>query len=66
MPNEIRVPDLGDLVTSATLGRWLKKVGENVAADEVVAEIDTNKAAVEYPRLSPASSPKSKFMKTRR
>jgi dihydrolipoamide dehydrogenase len=49
MANKIRVPELGDSVTSATLGRWLKKVGEPVGAGEVVAEIETDKATVEVP-----------------
>ncbi len=53
MPSEIRVPTLGESVTEATIGRWLKKVGDAVKADEPLVELETDKVAVEVP--SPAS-----------
>ncbi|MGH7190535.1 MAG: biotin/lipoyl-containing protein, partial [Acetobacteraceae bacterium] len=34
MPTEIKVPALGESVTSATVSRWLKQAGEAVAQDE--------------------------------
>ena len=40
-------PTLGESVTSATVARWLKKVGEQVAADEPVVELETDKVTVE-------------------
>jgi dihydrolipoamide dehydrogenase len=47
MSVEIRVPTLGESVTSATIARWLKKPGEAVAADEPLVELETDKVTVE-------------------
>ena len=49
MSTEIKVPALGESVTTATVARWLKKAGENVAADEPVVELETDKVTVEVP-----------------
>jgi 2-oxoglutarate dehydrogenase E2 component (dihydrolipoamide succinyltransferase) len=49
MAIEIRVPALGESVTEATVGQWLKKLGESVQADEPVCELETEKATVEVP-----------------
>ncbi|MCI5045240.1 MAG: 2-oxoglutarate dehydrogenase complex dihydrolipoyllysine-residue succinyltransferase [Aquisalinus sp.] len=46
---EIRVPTLGESVTEATIGQWLKKPGEAVKADEPVVELETDKVSVEVP-----------------
>jgi len=53
MATEIRVPTLGESVTEATIGRWFKKAGESVAADEPLVELETDKVTVEVP--APAS-----------
>ena len=47
MSIEIKVPPLGESVTSATVARWLKKAGEAVAADEPLVELETDKVTVE-------------------
>ena len=47
MSAEIKVPTLGESVTSATVARWLKQPGEAVAADEAVVELETDKVSVE-------------------
>src|ERR1700744_4823624 len=47
MAADITVPTLGESVTSATIARWIKKAGENVAADEPVVELETDKVTVE-------------------
>jgi 2-oxoglutarate dehydrogenase E2 component (dihydrolipoamide succinyltransferase) len=47
MSTEIKVPTLGESVTSATVARWIKKAGEQVAADEPVVELETDKVTVE-------------------
>lgn len=52
MPTEIRVPTLGESVTEATVGRWLKNVGDAVAADEPLVELETDKVSVEVPAPS--------------
>ena len=52
MSVEIRVPALGESVTEATIGQWFKKVGEAVAADEPVVELETDKVTIEVPAPS--------------
>ncbi len=49
MSSEVKVPTLGESVTEATIGEWLKKPGEAVALDEPVASLETDKVAVEVP-----------------
>src|SRR5262245_25164845 len=49
MPIEVKVPILGESVTEATIGQWLKQPGEPVALDEPVASLETDKVAVEVP-----------------
>jgi 2-oxoglutarate dehydrogenase E2 component (dihydrolipoamide succinyltransferase) len=49
MSTEIKVPVLGESISEATLGQWLKKPGEAVAADEPIASLETDKVAVEVP-----------------
>ena len=47
MATEIKVPTLGESVTSATVARWMKQAGEAVAADEPVVELETDKVTLE-------------------
>ena len=47
MATEIKVPSLGESVTSATVARWMKQSGESVAADEPLVELETDKVTVE-------------------
>ncbi|MAU19419.1 MAG: dihydrolipoyllysine-residue succinyltransferase [Martelella sp.] len=49
MATEIRVPTLGESVTEATVGTWYKKVGDAVAADEPIVELETDKVTIEVP-----------------
>ena len=49
MTIEIRVPVLGESVTEATVARWFKGVGESVALDEPLVELETDKVTVEVP-----------------
>src|SRR5262245_15398521 len=49
MATEIRVPTLGESVTEATIGKWFKKVGDPIAADEPIVELETDKVTVEVP-----------------
>ncbi len=46
---DIVVPQAGESVTEATLASWLKQAGEAVAEGETVAELETDKAAMELP-----------------
>jgi 2-oxoglutarate dehydrogenase E2 component (dihydrolipoamide succinyltransferase) len=47
MSIEVKVPALGESVTSATIARWLKREGEPVAGDEPLVELETDKVTVE-------------------
>ncbi|MEQ1547870.1 MAG: 2-oxoglutarate dehydrogenase complex dihydrolipoyllysine-residue succinyltransferase [Chakrabartia sp.] len=49
MTTEVTVPVLGESISEATLGTWLKKPGEAVAQDEAIASLETDKVAVEVP-----------------
>src|SRR5205807_1798283 len=43
------VPTLGESVTEATIGKWFKKPGDPVAADEPLVELETDKVTIEVP-----------------
>ncbi|MGA2636652.1 2-oxoglutarate dehydrogenase complex dihydrolipoyllysine-residue succinyltransferase [Methylocella sp.] len=47
MAIEIRVPTLGESVSEATIGRWFKKAGDAVKADEPLVELETDKVTLE-------------------
>jgi 2-oxoglutarate dehydrogenase E2 component (dihydrolipoamide succinyltransferase) len=49
MAVELKVPSLGESVTQAQVGQWLKKEGEAVALDEPVVEVESEKATVAVP-----------------
>jgi 2-oxoglutarate dehydrogenase E2 component (dihydrolipoamide succinyltransferase) len=49
MATEVTVPTLGESITEATLGEWLKMPGDAVKADEPIASLETDKVAVEVP-----------------
>jgi len=49
MATEVKVPTLGESITEATLGQWLKQPGDSVALDEPIASLETDKVAIEVP-----------------
>ncbi|MDP9420257.1 MAG: hypothetical protein M3P53_08955, partial [Actinomycetota bacterium] len=49
----VTMPQLGETVTQGTITRWFKHVGDQVAADEVLFEVSTDKVDSEVP--SPAA-----------
>ena len=49
MATEVKVPALGESVSEATVAKWYKKVGEAVAADEPIVELETDKVTVDLP-----------------
>jgi 2-oxoglutarate dehydrogenase E2 component (dihydrolipoamide succinyltransferase) len=55
MAIEIKVPTLGESVTEATVGKWFKKVGDAVAVDEPLVELETDKVTIEVPAPSAGS-----------
>lgn len=49
MPLEIKIPAVGESITEVTIAKWLKKDGETVKRDEVIAELESDKATFELP-----------------
>lgn len=49
MSLEIKVPQLGESITTAVVAKWLKQPGEAVAMDEALVELETDKVSVEVP-----------------
>ena len=49
MTIEIKVPELGESIAEAIIGKWLKKPGDRVEADEPIIELETDKVAVDVP-----------------
>ncbi|WP_299791272.1 2-oxoglutarate dehydrogenase complex dihydrolipoyllysine-residue succinyltransferase [uncultured Marivita sp.] len=49
---DVMVPTLGESVSEATVSTWFKKVGDTVAQDEMLCELETDKVSVEVPAPS--------------
>ena len=49
MATEVRVPTLGESVTEATVATWFKKPGDQIALDDMLCELETDKVTVEVP-----------------
>ncbi|WP_347159499.1 2-oxoglutarate dehydrogenase complex dihydrolipoyllysine-residue succinyltransferase [Pontibacter chitinilyticus] len=49
MSLEVKVPAVGESITEVTIAQWLKKDGERVEMDEVIAELESDKATFELP-----------------
>ena len=49
---DIKMPQLGETVTEGTITRWFKKVGDQVAEDEPLFEVSTDKVDSEVPAAS--------------
>ena len=49
---EVKVPQLSESITEATMLTWKKKVGEAVAVDEILIEVETDKVVLEVPAPS--------------
>ena len=48
MPIEIKMPALSPTMEEGTLAKWLVKVGDKVASGDIMAEIETDKATMEF------------------
>lgn len=53
MSVEVKVPSAGESISEVTLGDWAKKEGDAVSKDEILVQVETDKASVEIP--APAS-----------
>src|SRR3954470_7557068 len=49
MAKEVKMPELGESITEGTITRWLKSEGDEVAADEPLFEVSTDKVDTEVP-----------------
>src|SRR4030095_1223689 len=52
MAIQIKVPAVGESITEVTIANWLKKDGDVVKVDEVIAELESDKASFELPASS--------------
>src|ERR1043165_7994235 len=48
MSSEITMPQLSDTMTEGTVVKWLKKEGDKVKEGEIIAEVETDKATMEW------------------
>src|SRR5690606_33569592 len=48
MATRVTMPRLSDTMTEGTVAKWLKKVGDKVAEGDILAEIETDKATMEF------------------
>ena len=48
MPIEIKMPALSPTMEEGTLAKWLVKVGDKVSSGDIMAEIETDKATMEF------------------
>jgi 2-oxoglutarate dehydrogenase E2 component (dihydrolipoamide succinyltransferase) len=46
---DIKVPTVGESITEVTIASWLKKSGETVGLDEIICELESDKATFELP-----------------
>src|SRR5215217_7261426 len=60
MPYELKLPDLGEGLTEGEIARWLVEEGQEVAEDDPLVEIQTDKTTVEIP--SPAAGVVSRIL----
>src|SRR5437868_537618 len=61
MQTEIKVPALGESITEVDIGQWLKKEGDNVAKDENIVSLESEKATVDLP--APSAGVLTKILK---
>ncbi len=47
MKSEVKIPEVGESISEVTIGQWLKEDGEHVDVDEVICEIESEKATLE-------------------
>jgi len=49
MKHDIKVPTVGESISEVTIAQWLKKDGDYVQADDLICEIESDKASFEIP-----------------
>ena len=58
---EVQVPQLSESVAEGTLATWKKKIGDSVARDEILVDIETDKVSVFFCTHCALSSTSSKW-----
>ena len=61
MPSKLVVPQLGESISEAIVGRWLKNVGDSIETDEPVVDLETDKINVQVPSPSAGVLSEQKF-----
>lgn len=61
MNTEIKVPELPESIADATVANWYKEVGDTVAADEVLVDLETDKVILEVPAVKAGVLKEIKF-----
>src|SRR4029079_6523154 len=51
-PMDVLMPQLGETVAEGTVANWHKKVGDTVAVDEILFDVETDKVSMEVPSLT--------------
>ena len=64
MAVEIRVPTLGESIVEATVGKWLKQVGDTVAPGEMLVDLETDKVVLEVPAPIAEAPPAAEVVMT--
>ena len=49
MSKEMKVPAVGESISEVTIGQWFKNEGDFVQVDEVLCELESDKATFEFP-----------------
>ena len=49
MSKEMKVPTVGESISEVTVGQWFKKDGDQVELDEILCELESDKATFEFP-----------------
>ena len=55
---EMKIPNVGESIAEVTVAKWLKEDGAQVSRDEVIAELESDKATFELPAKPPVSAPR--------
>src|SRR5437764_14751102 len=61
MPTDLVVPKLGESISEAVIGKWLKQVGEPISADEPVVDLETDKVSIALPAPTAGVLAEQKF-----
>jgi 2-oxoglutarate dehydrogenase E2 component (dihydrolipoamide succinyltransferase) len=61
MPTDVVVPKLGESISEAIISKWLKQVGDTIAVDEPLVDLETDKVSVALPSPTAGTLTEQKF-----